>query len=176
MIVKKIIQIGNPIIHRKSKKVSDINLKEIKATIKNLIDSLRYHQLIGMAAPQIGTNVRIFVIEIRQTGLRKNIKVKHDLQIYINPQIIWSSKEVSEAYEGCGSVAFANIFGPVKRAKMIKVQAHNEKGEMFTQDAAGILARVIQHEYDHLDGITFIEKVSNARKLMSRGEYTKNSQ
>lgn len=175
MIVKKIIQIGNPIIHRKSKKVSDINSKEIKATINNLIDSLRYHQLIGMAAPQIGVNVRIFVIEIRQTGLRKDIKVKHNLRIYINPQIIWRSKEFSESYEGCGSVAFANIFGPVKRAKKVKIQAYDEKGSAFTQRASGFLARVLQHEYDHLEGITYIEKVSNRKKLMSRDEYIKNA-
>ena len=175
MVIKNIVQIGNPIIRGKSKKVSDIDSKEVKRVVKDLIDSLRYYELIGMAAPQIGVNVRIFAVEIRQTGLRKNIKTKQALQIYINPKIIWRSKDIAESYEGCGSVAFANIFGPVKRTKKIKIQAYDEAGNMFTQSAGEFLARVIQHEYDHLNGITFIDKVSNTRKLMSRDEYIKNA-
>lgn len=174
MIVKNIAQIGNPIIRKKSKKVLVINSKKIKTVVKNLIDSLYYHDLIGMAAPQIGVNLRIFVIGIRETKFRKNIQAKSkSVSVYINPEISWKSKKMNESYEGCGSVAFANLFGPLERPKEVEIRAYNEKGDLFTQRADGLLARVIQHEYDHLDGIVFVDKVSDTRKLMSRNEYIK---
>jgi peptide deformylase len=171
MIIKDIIQIGNPILSRKSEAVADIKSKETKKVIKNLTDSVRYHGLIGMAASQIGEKLRIFVTEVRNTKYR-NLETDK-LRVYINPKIIWSSKKEVVIYEGCGSVAYAKLFAPVKRPEKIVIKALDENGEEFELKADGMLARVIQHEYDHLDGIEFTEKITDMRKIMSSEEYQK---
>jgi peptide deformylase len=173
MIIKEIIQIGNPILSRKSEFVIDINSKETKKVITNLTDSVRYHGLIGMAASQIGEKLRIFVTEVRKTKYR-NLKTDK-LRIYINPKIIWSSKKEVVIYEGCGSVAYAKLFAPVKRPEKIIIKAINENGKEFELKVDGMLSRVIQHEYDHLDGIEFTEKITDMRKIMSSEEYKKMS-
>lgn len=171
MIIKEIIQIGNPILKRKCKPVKNIGSKETKRVIKNLIDSMRHHNLIGMAAPQIGESLRIFVTEFNKTQYRNE---KNDqLRVYINPKIIWSSKKQIVIYEGCGSVAYAQLFAPVKRPEVIIIEAYDEKGNKFQLETGGMLARVIQHEYDHLNGIEFTEKITDIKKIMSAGEYNK---
>jgi len=169
MIVKNIIQIGNPLLSQKSKLVKKIGAKETQKVIANLIDSVRFHNLIGMSASQIGEKLAIFVTEIRPTKYRK---LKKDiLRVYINSKITWASKKQKTIYEGCGSVANANFFAPVKRSEKIIIEALDEKGEKFKLEAEGMLARVIQHEYDHLQGIEFIEKITDIKKAMSADEY-----
>ncbi len=172
MIIKKIVQVGNPLLAKKSKIVSNFASKEVQNTIKNLVDSMRYHDLIGMASSQIGKKFRIFVTEVRKTKFRTPKDIDK-LRIYINPEIILKSKQEIIIYEGCGSVAYGKLFAPIKRPKKINIQAFDEKGNKFKFTANGLLSRVIQHEYDHLDGIEFTEKIIDIRKIMSSDEYKK---
>jgi len=171
MIIKEIIQIGNPILSQKSKPVVKIDSEKTQRVIKNLIDSIRYHNLIGIAASQIGEKLRVFVTEVRKTKYRSLEKDK--LRVYINPKIVWSSKKEVVIYEGCGSVAYAKLFAPVRRPEKIIIEAFDERGNKFKLEADGMLGRVIQHEYDHLDGIEFTEKILDIRKIMSSEEYKK---
>ena len=171
MIIKNIVQIGNPLLNRKSKFVAEINSKETQRVIKNLVDSVHYHNLIGIAASQIGEKLRIFVTEVRKTKYRNH--EKDILRVYINPKIVWFSKKQVIIYEGCGSVAYAKLFAPVKRPEKIIIEASDAKGNKFKFKAEGFLSRVIQHEYDHLDGIEFTEKITDMRKIMSSEEYQK---
>ncbi len=172
MAVKKISEIGSKPIRLRAKKISDIQSTHIKKLIKDLRDTMRYNNLVGIAAPQIDKSLRAFVIEIRETKYRK--KMKPDLlRVFINPHIISHSKRMVSDYEGCGSVASTNIFGPVKRYLSVVVQAQNQQGENFKYKASGFLARVIQHEMDHLNGIVFIDKVTNSKQLLGREEYIK---
>ena len=169
MIIKEIIQIGNPILSRPSKFVTKIDTDETQRVITNLVDSMRHHDLIGMAASQIGEKLRIFVTEVRKTKYRNLPADK--LRVYVNAEIIWSSKKQVVIYEGCGSVAYAKLFAPVRRPEKIIIEAYNESGNKLKLKAEGMLARVIQHEYDHLDGIEFTEKITDMRKIMSSEEY-----
>ena len=171
MTVTKTVQAGNPIIHTKSEDVTDYSSAETKRIITDLIDTMRAEDLVGMAAPQIGENVRIFVTEVRETEYRKEGTDK--LRVFINPKILSISEKLSSGYEGCGSVASAQFFGPVERPEEITVEAINENGETFTHTADGLLARVIQHEIDHLDGILFPQKITDMKKVMSKEEYVK---
>ena len=143
MIIKNIVQIGNPLLSQKSKFISKIDSKETQKVIKDLIDSTRHHDLIGMAASQIGKKLRVFVTEVRKTPYR-DPKDVDKLRVYINPQIIWSSKQQVIIYEGCGSVAYAKLFAPVKRPKKIEIEASDKKGNKFRLKADGLLSRVIQ--------------------------------
>lgn len=173
MIIKSVTQVGSPIIRNKSKRVETVTSPEIKKIIKDLTDSMRQSNLVGMAAPQIGHNLRIFVTEIRNTTLRKT-KELDKLRIYINPKIIEISKSKISEYEGCGSVASSGIFGKVPRPSQVTVSATDENNNKFKHKAKGLLARVIQHELDHLDGVIFLDKVTDKKSLMSKEEYIKN--
>lgn len=175
MVIKKITQIGNPIIRKKSKVVKSIASSNIKRIVKNLADSMRHYDLVGMAAPQIGKNLRIFVTEIRNRASRKKIKKEEldGLRIFINPKLKQFSERQVIGYEGCGSVARGDIFGKVKRAYGVSVEALDKKGDKFSLRATKLLARVIQHEFDHLEGIVFLDRVSDTKSLMSKEEYLK---
>jgi len=172
MIIKSIIQVGNPIIRKKSTKIKYVNSPKIKNIIQDLVDSMRHNNLVGIAAPQIGHNLRIFVTEIRTTKTRK-IKDSSNLKIFINPVIYYYSKNKSSGYEGCGSVAYSSIFGKVPRSTQIKIKAIDENGKEIKCTAKGLLARVIQHEFDHLNGIIFLDKIVDKKSIMSEEEYIK---
>jgi len=172
MIIKSVAQIGNPIIRKKSKKVKLVASAKIKKIVKDLIDSMRFANLVGMSAPQIGYNLRIFVTEVRTTTLRKTNEIDK-LRVFINPRVIQASKKQVLGYEGCGSVASSGIFGEVLRSNEVTVEAFDEKNKKFVFTANGLLARVIQHELDHLEGIVFLDKVTDKKSLMSREEYVK---
>lgn len=171
MAVRKVIQAGDPRLKAKNKIVKNFNSPEAKKVIKDLISTMPKAGLIGIAANQIGENHMIFVTHPRSTKARKLGK-PDILRVYINPEFIYKSKKMNLIYEGCGSVG--DIFGPVMRPEEIEIQALNEKGEKFILRANGILARVIQHEMDHLNGIEFLEKVSDYSKIVGRQFYRKN--
>ena len=173
MVKRKAIQVGDPIIRRKSREVKDISSKKVKRIIRDLIDSMRFHGLVGMAAPQIGLNLRIFVTQIRKTKTRRKQKEADPLRVYINPAIILYSKKRVLGYEGCGSVASGQLFGPVRRPEEVTIKAQDERGKAFLLKAKGRLARVIQPELDLLNGLVFMDKVTNTKKLLDRSEYVK---
>jgi len=172
MIIKNATQVGNPVIRKKSKKVSGINSKETKKVVRDLIDSMRHHGLVGMAAPQIGKELRIFVTEIRETNVRTHNKSTDidGVRVYINPKIKSLSDKTNKGWEGCGSVACAGLFAKVERPKEVVVEAINEKGKKFALEAKGLLARVIQHEMDHINGVIFTD-AADKKTYMSREEY-----
>ena len=175
MIIKNITQVGNPIIRKKSTLVKAIKSKKIQKIIKDLTDTMRHSNLVGIAAPQIGINQRIFLTELRKTEFRKMDDKKEidALRVFINPKILSVSKKTFSRYEGCGSVALSNIFGKVKRPTSLVVKALDKNGEAFELKAEGLLARVILHELDHINGMIFLDRLDNTKDLMSSNEYKK---
>lgn len=173
MAIKKTSEIGSKVIRSRAKQVGKIISPRVRKIIADLTDTMRYENLVGIAAPQIGSGSRIFVTEIRKTTFRKNISNPDPLRVFINPTLTRTSKKLVGGYEGCGSVASAGLFGLVKRPETISVRALNEKGESFELESSGFLARVIQHEIDHLNGICFIDKITDTKKLLGRQEYIK---
>lgn len=170
MIVKRATQVGNPMIRSKARAVAHVSSPATKRIIRNLIDSMRYHGLVGMAAPQIGIGQRIFVSEVRRTKNRTPGELD-PVRVFVNPRIVRRSSKQVFGYEGCGSVACAGLFGNVKRPYAVTVKAFDGKGKEFKLRAAGLLARIIQHEYDHLDGKVFLDRLGDMRSVMSREEY-----
>ncbi len=173
MAVRNIIEIGHRILKLKNKAVTDFRSPKLKKLVRDLTDTMYDIDLIGIAAPQIAENYQVFVTHPRKTAARKLIK-DDILRIYINPLITHSSKEKVVIYEGCGCIPKSSVFGPVIRPKEIEVEAFDIKGRKFRLRCDGILARVIQHEYDHLQGIEFLEKISDYRKIISWNFYAKN--
>ena len=129
--------------------------------------------LNGIAAPQIAENYSIFITHARNTKSR-NLGKEDELRIFINPKLTYISKETSTIYEGCGSVCDTHLFGPVERPKEITVDALDEEGNTFSLTCDGILARVILHELDHLQGIEFIQIIKDYKQMISQEYYVKN--
>lgn len=172
MAVKKIIEIGHRVLKLQNKPISDFNSPLLKKLVQNLTDTMIDAELIGIAAPQIGVNFLVFLTYPRRTKARKLGKTDI-LRVFINPKITFTSKVTSLIYEGCGCIPKHSIFGPVVRPKEIEIEAFDQNGTKFALRCDGILARVIQHEYDHLNGIEFLEKVTDNRKIVSWDIYRK---
>lgn len=172
MAVKPTIQAGHPSLKKKNKIITNFMSQALVKLQKDLIDTMNKTDLIGIAAPQIAENYMVFITHPRNTESR-NLGKSDQLRIYINPKITFKSKKENIVYEGCGSVANAGLFGPVSRPWEIEVEAFNESGEKFKLRCDGILARVIQHEYDHLMGIEFIEKICDYKKIIGAEYYKK---
>ncbi len=167
MAIKRISQVGEAVIRAKAKPV---NLKDkigIKKLIKDLHDSMFATGLVGIAAPQIGIGLQIFVSEVRKTKTRKP-KDLDGFRVFINPKITNKSVKQTILEEGCGSVAHATLFGPVRRPAEVEVRALDEHLKPFTLKAHGLLAKIIQHEYDHLQGAVILDKFTDTRKCWVR--------
>jgi len=119
---------------------------------EELLQSLHEGKGVGLAGPQVGLRERIFAVHVAGDVPR----------IFINPSIIETSSETVKLEEGCLSIP--GQYAKVIRPKTVKVQAWNERGRPFTLEAEGILARVILHENDHLDGILFIDRISELKR------------
>lgn len=170
MAIQKILQIGDLRLKNKNEEIINYSDKSLDKLCKDLSDTLIENDIIGIAAPQIGVNKKVFVTEIRKTKAR-NPDFPDKLRIFINPEIIEFSKECSIIYEGCGCVP--NIFGPVSRPKQIKIKYLDIDSKIYLLKCDGILARVIQHEFDHLNGIEFTERITDYSKIYSRENYVK---
>jgi peptide deformylase len=172
MVIKETAQLGNKVIRTKAKKVQEPTSKAVQKTVRDLIDSMRDKDLVGMAAPQIGKSERIFVTEVRETKYRnrKNKRKADPLRVFINPKITSFSQKEEKGFEGCGSVLSAGLFGEVQRSATIEVDAFDEKGERFSLKAKGLLARIIQHEMDHINGVVFVDK-ANPKTFIGTKEY-----
>ncbi|MFH1551972.1 MAG: peptide deformylase [bacterium] len=137
----------NPILRQKAKEVKEINA-EIKQLILNMIETMNSDDnIIGLAAPQVNHSLQIIVI-----GLEQN---KNSI-VLINPEIKNKSFIKSTIVEGCLSLPNLNI--PVKRPNKIIINALNAKGQKIKIKTKGVLARIIQHEIDHLNGVLIIDK------------------
>ncbi len=170
MAVKPTIQIGHPALKAKNKQITDYSHPHLKQLITDLTDSMHAAGLIGMAAPQIAVNFQVFITEPRQTNARSKDQ-SDQLRIYINPRLVKFSREQTTIFEGCGSVLNGQLFGPVVRPKVATVEAFDENGQKFRFTADGILGRVIQHEFDHMNGVEFLEKVSDYKQMMVLKHY-----
>jgi len=172
MAVRKVLQIGDPLLKASNKVIDDFSSPKLFKLILDLTDTLRKEDLIGIAAPQIGENYKVFITEIRKTKTRE-LDQTDELRVYINPVIIDYSAIESIIYEGCGTVLHGRLFGPVLRPKKITMEAYSLDGIKYRFTCDGILARVIQHEYDHMKGVEFLEKISDYKKMMTAEYYQK---
>lgn len=153
MTVRKIVKYGEASLRQKSKEVHKIS-KKVQNLIDDLYDTMYALNGVGLAAPQIGENLRVFVVD---TGT--DPKTMNPIT-FINPKIIKKEGAIN-SYEGC--LSFPDAYTDVRRYKYVKVKALNEKGRPFVieADEGTLLARAIQHEFDHLDGVLFIDHCRN---------------
>lgn len=147
----EIVTYGDPILEKKAEPVAEFD-EGLAVLCEEMFDAMKREHGIGLAAPQVGNSRRIFVTDVDDDKKRA----------FINPEIIMTSTELVEYEEGC--LSFPGLYFVVKRPGSLRIQAFNEKGKPFTIEADGLLARVILHEYDHLDGKLFIDRITPLKK------------
>ncbi len=147
----EIVTIGEEVLREKAKPIKSFG-SELRILVDAMFESMEMDNGIGLAAPQIAVPKRMFVVHPPDDEAR----------VFINPEIIETSQEVVSYEEGCLSVP--GVFSEVVRPAGITIQAQDLEGKAFVLKAQGMLARVIQHENDHLNGILFVDRLPEERR------------
>ena len=148
---------GKEILRAKTREIPAIS-DQIHEVVSNMFETMYAAEGIGLAAPQVSRSIRLFVIDISplEEGERK--------RVYINPQIYAYGDEMDDYEEGCLSIP--TIREIVTRPTSIKIRYQDLKGKAYDEEVDGFLARVIQHEYDHLEGILFVDHLSSLKRSL----------
>ncbi len=172
-IVSKILQIseiGSPILRQKSAAVANATDPQLDELIADLIATADAANGVGIAAPQVSSSMRLFIIASRPSPRYPHAPTMAPTAM-INPEIVDRSGELVAAWEGCLSVPGTR--GLVLRDREIEVKYFNKYGELIQQELTDFAARIFQHELDHLDGILFPDRVPNLTELVTEAEYLK---
>jgi peptide deformylase len=161
MAILKILQYPDERLHKVARPVEKVD-ETTRKLVRDMAETMYSAPGVGLAASQVDVHKQIIVLDVSET---------HDqLRVFINPEIIASSGE-AECEEGCLSVP--GIYETVRRAAKVTVRALNEKGELFTLEAEGLLAVCVQHEMDHLLGKVFVEYLSQLKQTRIRAKLKK---
>ncbi len=158
MTIRSIVTLPQPILRKKAHKVKDFD-KDLKVLIEDMIETMRNEPGVGLAAPQIGVSSRVIVVEY---GDDEDDEVPKKMYAVINPEIINPSEEMVNDIEACLSVP--GYYGEVERHADVIVKGQNKSGKNIKIKAEGWLARIFQHEIDHLDGIVYIDRATRVWK------------
>ncbi len=169
--ILKIIELGNPILRTKAKVVSrqEIKTKKFQNFCNNLIATCEEKNGVGIAAPQVGISQRVFVVWSKPSKRYKHAP-KMDPLIVINPILKFLGTKKEKRFEGCLSIP--GIRGLVSRYKEIEVSYTTRDGEKRKEKYTDFVARIFQHEFDHLNGVVFLDR-TNSKDLITEAEYQK---
>ena len=165
-----IIQIGNPVLRNTAKTIKDATDSEIIQLANDLITTAELANGVGIAAPQVAQSYRLFIMASRPSIRYPHAPTMSPTAV-INPVILNRSDEMVKDWEGCLSVP--NLRGKVTRHREIEVEYTSIEGERKHQVLNDFVARIFQHELDHLDGILFIDRLETMQDLYSEQEYQK---
>lgn len=158
MAIRKIVTNPSPVLRRKAHKVNQFG-QELQILVEEMIETMRVAPGVGLAAPQVGVSQRVIVVEF---GDAEDENIPPKLYVLVNPEITRFSSEKEFGIEGCLSIP--GILGDVERSVAVTVKGFNHKGQPVKIKADGWLARIFQHEIDHLNGILFTDKAEKVWK------------
>jgi peptide deformylase len=159
MAIREISTIPEPILRRKARKVTDFG-PELQIIIDDMVETMRQAPGVGLAAPQVNVPLRLIVVEF---GDEEDEDAPTKLYTLVNPEIVRSSQETQVGTEGCLSIP--GFLGDVDRSTVVTVKGQNRRGQPMRVKAKGWLARIFQHEIDHLDGVLFIDRADHVWKV-----------
>ena len=157
MAILKIAKLGHPVLLKKTNEISNLDSIDLKKIIYDMSETMIDANGIGLAAPQVHLSHRLFIY--RNPDIEEEEKIK--VSVLINPKIQNISNETEDDWEGCLSIP--GMSGLVRRSKKIKYSAIDLKGEKVSGEVDGLHARVIQHEFDHLNGILYTSRLADKR-------------
>ena len=172
MTVLDIVSLPAPILREKTRPVTVFD-DELQTLIDNMIDTMRDANGVGLAAPQINLPISLTVIE----GLPKEdeegneIPDSRQLFVVVNPKIMWSSQDMADGIEGCLSIP--GYLGEVERPDAIRIRAQTRHGKKVKMRLTGWTARIFQHEIDHLNGVLYIDKLTEPENFWTEEAFRK---
>lgn len=165
-----IIQLGDPILRQKATLVENVSDERIQKLIDDLTTTVAQANGVGIAAPQVAESCRLFIVASRPNPRYPNAPEMEPTAM-INPKIIAHSTEIVKGWEGCLSIP--GIRGLVPRSQAIEVEYTDRNGKLQKQEFTDFVARIFQHEYDHLDGIVFLDKLESTLDIVTEQIYQK---
>lgn len=164
MAIRRTAKMGNPVLRGRSEEVplDLINSSDVQSLIRDLVETMREYQGVGLAAPQVHENLRMFVAEVPN---------QIELKVVINPSLSIIKKEIITTWEGCLSIP--RIRGEVKRASSVRVEGFDQNGDQLVFEANNFFSAIVQHENDHLDGVLFIDRMDDLKSLSFVEEYVR---
>ncbi len=166
----EIAKLGEQVLRKKAKKVKDVLDNNIQTLIKDMGVSLENQSGVGLAAPQVFQSLQIMIIASRPNDRYPDAPFRKPF-VLINPKVVKVSKSKEKDWEGCLSIP--GIRAMVPRHKKITVKYLTQEGEHKLEKFEGFIARVFQHEYDHLNGLVFIDNVETTKDIISEEMYFK---
>jgi peptide deformylase len=167
-VLRQIAQLGHPVLRQETLTVQNFSNPHIQSLIDDMLATVTEVNGVGIAAPQVYEPLRIFIV-----ASRPNIRYPHaqDMEptAMLNPEMIWASDDKENSWEGCLSIP--GIRGFVPRSRNIGIKYLTRSGELREEEFSGFLARIFQHEFDHLNGTVFLDRVENNREIISEKEY-----
>ena len=174
-MILPIVAYGTPVLKKKALDIPE-DYTGLDTLIENLWETMYAASGVGLAAPQVGLGLRLFVIDASpfaeddELSLEEQTQLKGFKKAFINAVIEEESGEEWAFNEGCLSIP--DVREEVKRQEKLTISYQNEAGEQLTESYTGLAARVIQHEYDHIEGILFTDKLSPLKKRLIKGKLT----
>ncbi|MDX1415956.1 MAG: peptide deformylase [Candidatus Promineifilaceae bacterium] len=170
MTVLDIVTLPDKILRQKTREVTRFD-DELQRLIEDMIETMRDAPGVGLAAPQIGRSIKLTVIEslpeLDDEG--NEIEGSRDLYVITNPEIVWTSRKTVDGIEGCLSIP--GYVGEVERHKEIRVRAQDRYGKKIKLRLDGWTARIFQHEIDHLDGVLYIDRLTEPENFWTEEEF-----
>jgi len=172
-MILPIVAYGDPVLKKKTSPIT-VGYPNIKSLILDMYNTMYAANGVGLAAPQIGLSIRLFLVDTKPFSDDDSLsasdrnKLKNFKKTFINPEIIEESGEEWSFNEGCLSIP--GIREDVMRKNQIKIRFQDENFVEKTENFEGLIARVIQHEYDHIEGILFTDKVSNFKRRLIKSK------
>lgn len=167
MAVREIVNLGDPVLREVAEEVEAFDYT-LRALVQDMFATMYHAEGIGLAAPQIGLSKRVLVIDLRRDD-------EDDEQIaLVNPRLTWKSDKLEKQTEGCLSIP--GLEEVVERPAEVHVEGLDPDGNRVTYEADDLLARALQHEIDHLDGILFLDRVSPLKRRMLMKKWKKQSE
>ncbi len=158
MALLDIVTVPNEVLRRKAHKITNFD-KDLQSLIDNMIETMRQAPGVGLAAPQVGVSQRLVVIEYNED---EDEEKPPKLYAVVNPEIVKVSEETELGIEGCLSIP--GLVGEVERYSAIQVKGQNRRGQPIKLKLDGWMARIFQHEIDHLDGVLFTDRATKVWK------------
>jgi peptide deformylase len=162
MAVREIVSLPEPVLRKKARKVTDFG-PELQTLIDDMVETMRVAPGVGLAAPQVNASVRVIVVEYGEEDEEEKTAIPPKLYTVVNPEITRFSTESEVGSEGCLSIP--GFAGDVERPLGITIKGLNRRGQPIRIKAEGWLARIFQHEIDHLDGVLFVDRAERVWKL-----------
>jgi peptide deformylase len=161
-MIKPVLRMGDPRLLQRSLPVEKFGTPELAALLQDMRDTMAHLNGAGLAAPQIGVNLRVVIFGVKQNPRYPDVEEVPDT-VLINPELAPLSQEVEEGWEGCLSVP--GMRGLVPRWHKLRYGGRDEHGQRFEREVSDFHARVVQHECDHLDGILYPMRIRDLTKF-----------